>query len=385
MKKEPAINPNDFVSVESGTDDVYVPFDGEVPYDPSKAIDDINGEVIAGGLEDKIDYLAETKEDIKDAIEERGIGVEDDVPFREYADMVKNIAGVPSWFTPRSLVDGVLRAGYETIDLAGVVKINCSFHGVNSSNDRIRGVAFKNAEDLREIGTEGNLGSAFSSCRNVTSTGLDYLEVISGGNKLTSAFTQSGVVGTGLGNLKRIEYGNSCFMHAFSSCSDLQSMDFDNLEYVDGDGVFYLCFANDKKLKEANFNKLKTLSGDAIMRRMFEDSGLTVARFPMLDVIEGRLGSRYGEPVFSQCVDLGDVYFGGLKASTFETSQEQFAQLFGSTTGRDVEGGCKVHFPENFDPENPDKTFDITTLAGYPTFGGSANYIHVVYDLPATE
>ncbi|MBQ1758967.1 MAG: leucine-rich repeat protein [Prevotella sp.] len=94
MKKQPTINPNDFVSVESGSEDVYVPLNEEIDvYDVDKAIDEVNGVVVAGSTEDKVEYLDETKTDIREAIINKGVEVGEDDPFRSYAEKIGEIEG----------------------------------------------------------------------------------------------------------------------------------------------------------------------------------------------------------------------------------------------------------------------------------------------------
>lgn len=94
MKKQPTINPNDFVSVESGSEDVYVPLNEEIEvYDVNEALDEINGVVVAGSTEDKVEYLDETKTDIREAIINKGVEVGEDDPFRSYAEKIDDIAG----------------------------------------------------------------------------------------------------------------------------------------------------------------------------------------------------------------------------------------------------------------------------------------------------
>ena len=115
-------------------------------------------------------------------------------------------------------------------------------------------------------------------------------------------------------------------------------------------------------------------------------SSLKTLYFNKLVNIQTQLGSSASNKQFLfGVVYLEDVYFGGLKASTFGSAVNQFQYLCGTNTGALATNGCTIHFPSNFDPTNPDKTFDITTLTGYPTFGGNASYIHLAYDLPVTE
>lgn len=87
-----AVNQNDFVNVQSGTDETYVPLDEEIDiYDAKGAIDDINGTIVNGNLETKIDYLADTKKDIREAIINKGVDVEETDPFRSYAEKIEDI------------------------------------------------------------------------------------------------------------------------------------------------------------------------------------------------------------------------------------------------------------------------------------------------------
>jgi hypothetical protein len=89
--------------------------------------------------------------------------------------------------------------------------------------------------------------------------------------------------------------------------------------------------------------------------------------------------------MFYGCSHLESVTFGGLTASTFASAVNQIQYMFNNQTGAAAPNGCTVHFPSNFDPSDPNHTFDASTLTGYPTFGGSSSYIHVAFDLPATE
>lgn len=94
MKKQPTINPNDFVSVESGSEDVYIPLNEEIEvYDVDKALDEINGTIVVGSTEDRVEYLDETKTDIREAIINKGVDVGEDDPFRSYAEKIGEIEG----------------------------------------------------------------------------------------------------------------------------------------------------------------------------------------------------------------------------------------------------------------------------------------------------
>jgi hypothetical protein len=118
---------------------------------------------------------------------------------------------------------------------------------------------------------------------------------------------------------------------------------------------------------------------------MFQGCGkLTTAKFNVLNTVSVQIASSWAQ-MFGGCNKLESVELGGLKASTFASRKDQIAYLFNAQTGSQATNGCTVHFPSNFDPSDPNHTFDASTLTGYPTFGGNAQYIHVAFDLPATE
>ena len=165
-----------------------------------------------------------------------------------------------------------------------------------------------------------------------------------------------------LSSVKTISAGQ-CFQYAFSNTNNYTgtgtlSVDFSGLESITGTWIFESAFRN-SALKQISFDKLSVISQNFV-------------------------GSS-GGAAFYGCKKLESVSFGGFTSATFANSKTQLQYLFNSTSGSTATGGCTVHFPSNFDPDNPNKTFDITTLTGYPTFGGDANYIHLAYDLPATE
>ena len=145
------------------------------------------------------------------------------------------------------------------------------------------------------------------------------------------------------------------FYYAFQSCPNLVNIDLSSLTTISGSGACWGMFSNCNKLASIDFPKLTTISSDGVLA-MLQD-----------------------------CKKLESVKFGGLTSTTFDSIKNQFSALFNSSTGSQATNGCTVHFPSNFDPSDPNHTFDASTLTGYPTFGGNASYIHVAFDLPATE
>ena len=73
---------------------------------------------------------------------------------------------------------------------------------------------------------------------------------------------------------------------------------------------------------------------------------------------------------------LRDVYFNGLRTTSFgATYKTQFTNMM-QGTGTSVTH--TLHFPSNMEAT-------ISTLTGYPLFGGSSGYVVCAFDLPATS
>lgn len=209
--------------------------------------------------------------------------------------------------------------------------------------------------------------------------------------------------------------GNNACDSMFYSCSNITKIDCSGIETITGQGSFSYCFAQNTNMIEADFSGLKYITGTNAFSNTFfmcekmttfkcdnlesinigtnncatgslfaYDRKLVSLSFPKLFVINGILGVSYAQ-LAADCERLESVSFGGVKASTFANQTNQLQYLFNNRTGVSAPNGCTVHFPSNFDPSDPNHTFDASTLTGYPTFNGNASYIHVAFDLPATE
>lgn len=212
---------------------------------------------------------------------------------------------------------------------------------------------------------------------------LSGLTTISGVYACEHAFDASGVKTVDLSSLTSITAAYACD-GMFATCSSLISVDISSLTTISAQGALRGMFQNTSVLPTINFNSLVSVTAIQTFNNAFSRSGIQSVYFNKLNVITSTLSDRYSE-MFGYCYNLGDVYFGGLTASTFANSTGQFAYIFNGSTGQNATNGCTIHFPSNFDPSDPDHTFDASTLTGYPLFGGNASYIHVAFDLPATE
>lgn len=218
-----------------------------------------------------------------------------------------------------------------------------------------------------------------------TSLDLSSLTTISGTGACIDAFTQTrNIVSVDLSGLKTIT-GSSACQCMFYSCFDLASINISSLETISNANALYQAFSG-TALVNVDFASLTTHNSTYGFDGAFQNcTSLKTVSFNKLNVINNPFGASGYNQVFEGCKKLESVLFGGVTASTFSGGNWAFVGLFNNTTGSEAPNGCTVHFPSNLDPNNPSHTFDITTLRNYPTFGGNANYIHLAFDLPATE
>lgn len=186
-----------------------------------------------------------------------------------------------------------------------------------------------------------------------------------------------------MSDLTTLSGSNAC-QSAFYGCSGLTSANLSSLTTISGtyacDSMFTSC-----GLTSADLPSLTTISVTYACNSMFSNCNrLLSIKMNKLNVITQQLCPAYAA-ILGNCQRLESVELGGLTASTFASRTDQIAYLFNNATGSKAPNGCTVHFPSNFDPSDPNHTFDASTLTGYPTFGGNASYIHVAFDLPATE
>ena len=258
----------------------------------------------------------------------------------------------------------------KTVDANGKLKNSTSMISFNNVTDlsnyifygQYYGVTFPNntsidMSSLTNITGTAACQSMFASCTGITSVDLSALTTVSG--------------------------TNACNL-MFDGCSGITSVDLSSLTTISGLGAFQSMFSNCRGLTSVDLSSLTTVTGNNSCQLMFNNcSDLTSVNLNGLNSIRV-LATSYA-PMFQGCVKLESVTFGGLTAATFTSATNQIQYLFNNITGRDAPNGCTIHFPSNFDPSDPNHTFDASTLTGYPTFGGSSSYIHVAFDLPATE
>ena len=134
--------------------------------------------------------------------------------------------------------------------------------------------------------------------------------------------------------------------YAFRDCTALTSVDLSSLTTVSGTQGLYYAFTGCTALTSVDLSSLTTVSG-----------------------------SKCLSSAFNGCTGLTDIYFRALTTSSFGSYKNQFDSMLSST------GSTKthtIHFPSNLQSK-------ISSLTGYPNFGGTSGYVTLSFDLPATS
>lgn len=210
-----------------------------------------------------------------------------------------------------------------------------------------------------------------------------------GENQLTNAYKGSLISGhIDMSDIEAIDKTSACDS-MFNKCLNITSVNLSNLINIGPkSGYATQCCSgmfNNSGITDINLDSLTIFTSNSGMNYMFAScNNLTTLVFRSLKVLNQQLGTGTYATMCGSSKKLESIYFYSLAASTFANAQNQLRYMFNADVGKEATNGCTVHFPKNFDPNDPNHSFDASTLAGYPTFEGSASYIHVAFDLPST-
>lgn len=192
----------------------------------------------------------------------------------------------------------------------------------------------------------GGMSYAFSKCRGITSVSFPSLTTVSGAGALRGIFeTCTGLTSISFPVLTTAT-GGSSFNYICRGCTKLTSVSFPELTTASGYGEFDYAFSNCTKLATISFPKLSTISGNNVFNYAFYN-----------------------------CTGLTDIYFRALTTSSFGSLKSQFNNMMNRTGSTNTH---TIHFPSNLSSK-------ISTLSGYPLFGGSSNKVVCAFDLPSTQ
>lgn len=293
----------------------------------------------------------------------------------------------PAYYKEYTVDNGVLKVAPDIIKLNGATDISAyaliyAYYQVRFPNNTVIDLS-----SLTTISGQQACQYMFQQAFDVISVDLSNLVTVSGYAACQFMFSNCQSLQTAdLSSLTTISSSNNGCQSMFNACANLTTVDLSSLTTISGASGCENMFSGCSSLTSINLNSLTTVSASGVFNSFARNCiSLTSAKFNALNSISHPFASNAVNAVFNGCTYLESVEFGGLTASTFASAVNQIQYLFGTTTGSQATNGCTVHFPSNFDPSDPNHTFDASTLTGYPTFGGSASYIHVAFDLPATE
>lgn len=334
-------------------------------------------------IAEKLEYLDETKTNIKDSINYKGVFVEDNTPFRDYATLIRDITGGRYGMTVNTIVgtredDVTVCPSYNTfkLDFSSPCKLDdwalfnkfrrsqtsfeFDFSGIEyigkwamfRTFDRCRGDIIGDIVFDNLIGVGKNsLSGTFYNTKFEGVARFPMLEEIASRNALMNTFHNTQCKGFDLSALKR---GTAYFgmFYTFAS-TDVEEAVFDSLSWV-GKWFFYGTFIGCEKLK--------------------------VARFPQLIQIE-----EFGfSTTFNNTPYMTDIYFDNLRREdevdeyAFMYWDENNEQYRGFLDGNSRISQLKVHFPAESEEW-------IKNLYGYDinwcTDSSARNKITIVFDL----
>ena len=229
---------------------------------------------------------------------------------------------------------------------------------------------------VKELLTNGLAYKFYKSA--ITSVSFPDLEEATTSMCLDHAFANSKVKKAYFPKLITIDV----FGHIFRD-SDLDEISLPILQTLSGGSTgtgLYYAFSG-TKIIELDFKELTTIMSNnyTCVNMCSNCSDLKTVRFRKLATIPTKSSgtSSNFNGAFAGTPKLKDIYFNEVNTSTFTGGYTNvFNNMFDTNSGKT--NGCTVHFPSNMQST-------ISSLAGYPTFGGSSNYITIAFDLPATS
>lgn len=248
-------------------------------------------------------------------------------------------------------------------------------NGKYTLDNNVYDVVISGIRDIGERGMNLMLGVEYTSTpsKKINSIEFKDLESCTGASAL-SQFCNNNT------NLTRVSfpklelisgtpYTAYSFDRAFYGCSNLAEINFPKLKRCYGSYDMQNAFAR-TSIEEVSFPSLESLGQYSMTSSFSSCSRLKTVNFPSLNsLFVYSLNSA-----FNGCTSLENIYFNSLTSASFRNTT-CFDRMLSSTGSSVVH---TVHFPSNLESI-------ISTLSGYPLFGGSSGSVVLSFDLPATE
>lgn len=255
-------------------------------------------------IKDKLDYLQDTKQAIKTAIQGKGQTVADTDTFRSYADKINAITtggGGETDETLKELVEGTIT---EFNDTAGNIT-------------KLGNYAFYSKVHLTTVNLPNCISGgyyAFASCVNLSNIYLPKLQYLASGMFMQTGSNSS--IGAFTINLPNVS-GSWATNGAFYMCS-AETINLPKLSILYGSSMFYSC----KNLKNINMPLLASFRGDSTYGIFSGCTALEQVEFPSLlstcsTMFQGCTSltsvslpqcSYLGTGTFTGCTKLTDLY-----------------------------------------------------------------------------
>lgn len=304
-----------------------------------------------GSINEKLTYLKETKNKIKEAIVAKGVPVDDNATFRSYPDKITQIESATinnqektvtsnGVVTPDTGYTGlskvtvntpVIKNQSKTVTQNGTVTPDTGYTGLSDVIVNVAtGITPTGTISITENGThdvtnyasaEVNVANIQYIPREVTSDGVlqlpsqKFVFTLPSNIKSLGEHALSNVLGYGSNNITSVDLSNIINIKAyglystFNSCNYITSVNLSNLVKIDDSGL-YSAFNGARRLKSIDLSSLASIDYRGLYRA-FQDTSLTSISFP------------------------------ALTPSSFGNFTNQFEHMLQSVQG------CTVHFPSN--------------------------------------
>lgn len=211
-------------------------------------------------IADKLTYLNETKQAIKQAIIDKGVEVADTDTFRNYANKIGEISASEDGFylkrTYTLTSNGTLTedTNYFNLTLPSQAKsINCNV--LRSSYQNMKNLRNVNLSNIETIGSSGDLNSAFQYCTGLKT--VDFSGLTTNNSTHTFYYLCRGCTSLESINFHNLKKATAwSMMYLCSGCTALNSVDFSSLEEVNGSQALDRAFENCTSLKNISFPSL---------------------------------------------------------------------------------------------------------------------------------
>lgn len=235
---------------------------------------------------EQITRINNAKADIRQAIIDKGVDVDESAKIDTYAEKIGEISGGGGI----NLIQYEIDEGTKTLK-----KANTEF--VIPSDAKILGANV--------------LMRAFYNHNSLKTADLSPIESINGSNALDNAFSSClGLESINLSTIKRVA-ASSCMASVCNACSKITSIDLSSLESITGAYGMQNAFQRCTRLTEVKLDSLKIITGQNCLAS-----------------------------AFSGCTSLEELRFPALTTSSFGTAyKNQFNGMLTSVTG------CTIHFP----------------------------------------